>query len=100
MAHHLSEYYPDPERFDIERYTPGRAEHMQSGAFAPFGLRTHRCLGSNFAEVQIALTLLTIVRNVALTLDPSDYELKINQVPAPHPARSFKFRVRRRMRQP
>ncbi len=96
VAHHLPEYYPDPGRFDIERYTPERAEHRQPGAFAPFGLGTHRCLGSGFAEVQIALTLLTIVHNVELTLDSPYYELKIDQTPAPHPASSFKFRVLRR----
>lgn len=93
VAHHLPESFPDPERFDIERYTPQRAEHRQPGAFAPFGLGTHRCLGSNFAEIQIALTLLTIVREVELALDPPDYELEIRRIPTPHPARSFRFRI-------
>ena len=93
VAHHLPELFPDPERFDIDRYTPERAEHRQPGAFAPFGLGTHRCLGSNFAEVQIALTLLTIVREFELALHPSDYELKIMRMPAQHPAPSLKFRI-------
>lgn len=96
VAHHLPEYYPDPGRFDIERYTPERAEHKQPGAFAPFGFGTHRCLGGGFAEVQIALTLLTIVHNVELTLASPGYKLKVKQTPAPHAARSFKFRVLRR----
>ena len=48
VSHHLPEYFPEPERFDIERYTPERAEHEQPGAFAPFGLGTHRCLASKF----------------------------------------------------
>ena len=93
VAHHLPELFPDPECFDIDRYTPERAEHRQPGAFAPFGLGTHRCLGSNFAEVQIALTLLTIVREFELALHPSDYELKITRMPAQHPAPSLKFRI-------
>ena len=93
VAHHLPECFPDPERFDIERYTPERAEHRQPGAFAPFGLGTHRCLGANFAELQIALTLLTVVREVELALDPPDYELEIRRMPAQHPAPSLKFRV-------
>ena len=93
VAHHLAECFPDPERFDIERYAPQRAEHRQPGAYAPFGLGTHRCLGASFAEVQIALTLLTVVREVELALDPPDYELEIERVPAQHPAPSFKFRI-------
>ncbi len=96
VPHHLPHYYPDPERFDIDRFLPERAEHSQPGAFAPFGLGTHRCLGSSFAEVQVILTLLTIARHAEIELDPSGYNLKIEQVPAPHPAKSFKFRLLRR----
>ena len=93
VPHSLSEYFPEPERFDIERYTPARAEHQQPGVFAPFGLGTHRCLGSGFAEVQIALTLLTIVRDVELRLHPPGYKLKVKRSPTHHPDRSFKFCV-------
>ncbi len=96
VSHHLPEYFPEPERFDIERYTPERAEHEQPGAFAPFGLGTHSCLGRNFAETQIALTLLTIVRDVEVALFKPDYRLKVKYIPAPHPGPSFKFRVTNR----
>ena len=93
VSHHLPEYFPEPERFDIERYTPERAEHEQPGAFAPFGLGTHRCLASNFAEIQIALTLLTVIRDVELTLSKPGYRLKVKHIPMPHPGPSFRFRV-------
>ena len=96
LPHTLPEIFPDPDRFDIERFLPERAEHRQPGAFAPFGLGAHRCLGSNFAEIQIALTLLTIVREFELALDPPDYEVKIKRIPLPHPDSSFKVRVLRR----
>ena len=93
VSHHLPEYFPEPERFDIERYTPERAEHEQPGAFAPFGLGTHRCLASNFTEIQIALTLLTIVRDVEVTLSTPGYDLKVNHIPMPRPGPSFRIRV-------
>ena len=96
VPHHLPEYFPEPDRFDIERYTPERAEHEQPGAFAPFGLGTHRCLGSNFAETQIALTLLTVVRDVELALFSPGYRLRVKNAPTPHPGPSFKFRVIKR----
>ena len=96
VAHHLPHCFPDPERFDIDRFLPERAEHGQPGVFAPFGLGTHRCLGSNFAEVQVILTLLTIARHAEIELAPPGYNLKIEQAPTPHPARSFKFRLLRR----
>ena len=83
VPHYLPEYFPQPERFDIDRYLPERNEHRQPGAYAPFGLGPHRCLGNGFAEVQIAVTLATIMHNVELVLDPPDYELQINPAPTP-----------------
>ena len=96
VPHYLPEYFPQPERFDIDRYLPERNEHRQPGAFAPFGLGPHRCLGNGFAEVQIAVTLATIMHNVELVLDPPDYELQINPAPTPRPDKTFKFKVVRR----
>ena len=96
VAHHLPHCFPNPERFDIDRFLPERAEHGQPGVFAPFGLGTHRCLGSNFAEIQVILTLLTIARHADIGLAPPGYNLKVQQTPTPHPAKSFRFHLLRR----
>lgn len=93
VAHHLPECFPDPERFDIDRYLPARREHRRPGAFAPFGVGPHVCLGAGFAEVAIAATMATIVREVDLVLDPPGYCLRIKPVPTPHPEARFRFRV-------
>ena len=93
VAHHLPECFPNPERFDFERYTPGREEDKQPGAFAPFGLGIHRCLGSNFAAIQIMLAFFKIVREVELGLDPPGYKLKIKHIRTSNPAPSLNFRV-------
>ena len=96
VSHLMSEYFPDPTRFDIERYTPERAEHRQAGAYAPFGVGPHRCLGSGLAEALIAINIGLLVHETELVLDPPDYELKLKYLPVVHPHRSFKFRVARR----
>ena len=96
LPHLMPEYFPDPQRFDIERYTPERAEHRQAGVYAPFGVGAHRCLGSSLAEVLIALNVATLVHETELALDPPDYRLKIRRLPVVRPARSLKFRVVRR----
>ena len=96
VPHKLPAFFPQPHRFDIDRYTAKRAEHRQQGAYAPFGLGAHSCLGGRFAEVQIMLTLATILHEFELALEPADHELKIKQVPHPRPSNSFKFRIVRR----
>ncbi|MCY4559567.1 MAG: cytochrome P450 [Chloroflexi bacterium] len=99
VGHHLPEYFPEPDRFDIERYSRDRSEHLQPGAFAPFGVDRHRCIGSSLAELQIILTLATIVREADLELERPDRPLKIKRSPAAHPDDSVRMRlVRRRTR--
>lgn len=95
VTHRLPEFFPDPDRFDIDRYLPDRAEHRQPNVFVPFGVGTHRCLGNGFAEAQTLLTIATVLHAAELELDPPGYELKMTNVPTPRPARSFRFKVKR-----
>ena len=98
VGHHLPEYFPDPDRFDIERYSRDRAEHLQPGAFAPLGVDRHRCIGSSLAELQIVLTLATIVHEADLELERPERPLKIKRSPAAHPDPSVRVcLVRRRI---
>lgn len=96
VPHRMSEYFPNPERFDIDRYTAERAEHRQHGVYAPFGLGAHRCLGSNLAEALITLNMAAILRETELVLDPPNCELKTKQTYSLLPY--FKFRLVRRHR--
>ena len=93
VGHHLPDYFPEPEQFDIERYSRSRAEHKQPGAFAPFGVGQHRCIGSGLSELQIALTLAAIVRKADLELERPERPLKIKLSPAPHPDDSVRMRL-------
>ena len=90
----MPEYFPDPQRFDIDRYTAERAEHRQPGVYVPFGVGTHSCLGGRLAEALIALNMATIFREAEFALDPPDGKLKTKQKLTLQP--SFKFRLMRR----
>ncbi|MCY3706732.1 MAG: cytochrome P450 [Gammaproteobacteria bacterium] len=93
VPHRCAEYYPHPERFDIDRYTPERAEHHTFGVYAPFGLGTHRCLGDGFAEVLMVMTLATILHRVDIAMDPSGYRMKIDYLTSATPGSSFRIRI-------
>ena len=96
VGHHLPEYFPEPERFDIERYSRGRGEHLQPGAFAPFGVDRHRCIGSSLSELQIVLTIAAIVREADVVLERPERPLKIKLSPAAHPDGSVRMCLVRR----
>ena len=76
VTHDLPEHFPHPERFDIDRYLPGREEHKQPGVFTPFGVGVHHCAGRGFAETQLPLIVATLLHEAEMELVPATYELK------------------------
>jgi cytochrome P450 len=58
--HHNPHLYPDPERFDPDRWLPDRVARLPKGAFIPFGAGHHRCLGYSFAETEITIVAATV----------------------------------------
>lgn len=93
VPHFLPEVFPDPKRFDIDRYLPERAEHKQRNAFTPFGGGPHRCMGAGFADAQILLTMATILHHTELALERPGYELQMGSMPTPRPSKNFKFKM-------
>jgi cytochrome P450 len=94
VPHFMGEYYPDPEKFDIDRFEKPRAEHMKPGVYSPYGRGPHTCLGKSLAEVQIALSMARLFYKLDLELDPADYMLKTKTAPTPGPAMDFKVKVK------
>ena len=95
-AHHLEEIFADPARFDIERYVPPREEHKRAGAYVPFGLGTHHCLGSKWVELQMAINLLFIAHYFDINVVPSDYEMAFNPFPTSAPNSKLRFAITKR----
>ncbi|KOV76985.1 cytochrome P450 [Nocardia sp. NRRL S-836] len=58
--HHDPEHFPDPERFDPDRWTPGTARQLPRGAFVPFGGGIHQCIGNHFALTEIVTVVATV----------------------------------------
>jgi cytochrome P450 len=75
-------FFPDPELFDPERFSPGRIEQIPSHAFFPFGAGPHVCIGQQLAMQEMALVIATVIRQVQLSLvsppDAIEPELRLS----------------------
>lgn len=96
VSHFLPELFKDPQKFDITRYTAPRNEHKQRGAFSPFGIGTHTCLGAGAAEFQIMLAIATVLHLVRLEPLHNGKTLKIKNDPTPTLGNRFRIRIAER----
>lgn len=92
-SHYMDDVFPDPSTFDIDRYQPPRDEHRSPG-WAPYGLGTHTCLGTQQAFLQMTANLMLVTRHFTLALSPPDYDLRFDPFPSMKPSRKLKFHVK------
>ncbi|XP_057367195.1 cytochrome P450 3A2-like isoform X1 [Daphnia carinata] len=60
--HHMEEYYPDPEKFDPERWTPENKAKRSPYTFMAFGTGPRNCIGMRFAMEEMKIAICTIVQ--------------------------------------
>jgi cytochrome P450 len=84
-THYMPEWWDAPERFDPERFAPGRAEHERhTHSWIPFGGGTHMCIGRRFAEAQVRLVAHQLVRRYRWSV-PAGYRMPVQQAPISKP---------------
>ncbi|HRI28753.1 MAG TPA: cytochrome P450, partial [Chitinophagales bacterium] len=93
VTHFLPELFPNPYEFDIDRHLPPRNEYRQKGALSPYGLGAHKCLGFQLGELQMMLTMATLIHMVDFKLTPANYELKMQTIPTLGPEAGFKVQL-------
>ena len=68
VSNRMPEHFPDPQRYDPERYLPPREEDRQSFAWIPFGGGRHRCVGAAFAMIQLKAIFSILLRRYEFEL--------------------------------
>ncbi|XP_047996585.1 cytochrome P450 6B5-like [Leguminivora glycinivorella] len=59
--HYDKKIYPNPEKFDPERFSPEVAAARHSCAYLPFGLGPRNCIGYRFAQLQSRVCLAKLL---------------------------------------
>jgi cytochrome P450 len=87
----------DPERFDPDRFAPGRAEHLAHPmAFIPQGAEPptgHRCLGLDYSTILSVAFLAQLIRGYQWDLPHQDLSYNWKRVP-PEPRDGLRIRLR------
>ncbi|KAF2899545.1 hypothetical protein ILUMI_06619 [Ignelater luminosus] len=61
--HRDPKYYPDPEKFNPERFSDENKQTIKPFTYLPFGLGPRNCIGSRFALLEGKLIIAEIIRN-------------------------------------
>ncbi len=71
ITHHLAEFWPEPERFDPERFAPGKEAERPRYAYLPFGGGPRQCIGNSFALTEATLITAAIVQRFRVRVEPN-----------------------------
>ncbi len=70
VTHRNPHLWPDPERFDPERFAPGKQRERHKFAYFPFGGGPRVCIGNAFALMEGRLALAMLSEHVRPRLRP------------------------------
>jgi retinoid hydroxylase len=95
VTHHLPQLYPDPFRFDPDRFLPEREAVLPKGAYVPFGGGSRMCLGKRFGEYELRALAAVVFGRVRL--EPmSARQPRVATTPTLGPKGGLRFVVRAR----
>ncbi|MCM2417794.1 cytochrome P450 [Streptomyces sp. RKAG293] len=61
QMHRQGGLFPDPERFDPDRWLTTPAGRLPRGAYIPFSAGARQCIGNDFGLTEATLTLATVI---------------------------------------
>ncbi len=92
----LSDWWLDPDRFDPGRFLDGAdAALVHRYAFAPFGGGVHKCIGQQFADMNVKVIMHQLLRHFDWSV-PGGYRLRLTWGTGPTPADGLPITLRRR----
>lgn len=95
VMHHNSAYFPDPDRFDPERWTPEAREARPKFSYFPFGGGPRLCIGEHFAWMEGVLVMATLAQKWRMRL-VSGHPVEMQPIVTLRPKHGMRMTLERR----
>ena len=95
VMHHNPKYFPNPDQFVPERWTPEAREARPKFSYFPFGGGPRLCIGESFAWMEGVLVMATLARKWRLRLSPG-HPVEKQPIVTLRPKYGMKMRLERR----
>lgn len=69
-VHRDPEYFPNPDKFDPDRFKKESTKNRQPSGFLPFGDGPRKCIAYKFGLIQSKVALIVLVKNFKFFLHP------------------------------
>ncbi|XP_054157849.1 cytochrome P450 3A24-like [Oppia nitens] len=84
--HHNPDYYPEPDRWNPERFMPYNRDKLVPYTYMPFGLGPRNCVGMRFALMEAKTAVAYLITkykfvktaNTTIPLKPKKFEFLLN----------------------
>jgi cytochrome P450 len=94
--HRRAHYFPQPLRFDPDRFLPENDKRLSKHAFLPFGAGPRICIGNHFALLEGQLAMAALAQRVRLDLLPGVPPVEMEPLITLRPRGGMPMRVTRR----
>ncbi|KAI1307603.1 Cytochrome P450 4C1 [Halotydeus destructor] len=78
LLHRDPRYFPEPDKFDPERFSPGRVDRIPPYAYVPFSSGSRNCIGQKFAMNEIKIVVAHIIRRFKIESLVTMAELRLS----------------------
>lgn len=95
IVHRLPQYFPSPERFDPERWTPEAQAIRPRFSYFPFGGGTRVCIGEQFAWMEGILLMAALARKWKMRLVPG-HDVEVQPLITLRPRHGMKMTLQKR----
>ncbi|XP_053669096.1 probable cytochrome P450 9f2 [Anopheles marshallii] len=69
--HHDPQYYPNPSKFDPERFSEENRDKIDPNAYLPFGIGPRNCIGSRFALMEVKAIIYYMLQEFSFEPTPN-----------------------------